>query len=91
MAGRVQLIDSKASWAETDDGVVILNLETSRYLTVNATGRVLWGRLREGVDPTELVELLVDTFHIDRVQAQSDLTAFLTALRDEGLLRLEDS
>lgn len=70
-----------------DDQIVILDLRGDRCFGLNAQGVLLWQRIREDT-PTvaELVELLQQTYAIDEARARADLTAFLNALHDAGLL-----
>jgi hypothetical protein len=89
--GTVRLDEATMSWTRTDDGIVVLNLETSRYLSINLTGQVLWDRLLGGTEPEELVAALIDAFEISRDQARTDVDAFLGALRSNGLLQSGDT
>lgn len=82
----MRLVDSDISWAETDDGIVILNLRTSRYLTVNVTGRMLWNLLRNGATHQQLEEALIDAFGLSADRAREDTTAFLDTLREQGFV-----
>ncbi|MDA8073247.1 MAG: PqqD family protein [Actinomycetota bacterium] len=74
------------AWRSVDGQVVGLDLEASCYFSVNATGALLWERLGEEADLEELVQLVVDTYALDADQARHDVTAFLAALSDQGLL-----
>ncbi|MHB1710627.1 MAG: PqqD family protein [Acidimicrobiales bacterium] len=75
-----------ALWREVDGQVVGLDLGSSRYFSLNDTGRVLWCLLEEPVDVAVLVAELVRRFGVDEERAHEDVEAFLEALGDYGLL-----
>ena len=75
-----------ALWREVDGQVVGLNLGSSRYFSLNETGRVLWSLLEEPSDVAVLATELVLQFGIDEDQATRDVQAFLGALKDNDLL-----
>ena len=68
-----------------------LDLRESRYLAVNATGKVLWDALVEGATRDDLVERLVETFGVERARAENDVDAFTAELDSRGLLTREGS
>jgi hypothetical protein len=75
-----------ASWQEADGEVIVLDLQTSDYLGVNAAGTTLWTRLADGTTEVALVAELVGTFGIDEGRAADDVRAFLADARARGLL-----
>lgn len=78
--------ESLLSWRETDDGVVVLNLETSRYLQINGSGRLLWTQLVSGATRSDLVTALLDEYGIAEDTAATDVDRFVTGLVSAGLL-----
>jgi Coenzyme PQQ synthesis protein D (PqqD) len=78
--------DDDVEWRKLGGEVVILNLRTARYFTVNETGALLWPLLSEGAGPGRLVEELVITFGIERAVADRDVEAFLAGLGERGLV-----
>jgi len=73
-------------WRIVDDEAVILDAERSAYNATNASGTVLWRRLHDGATRSELVDALSTCFAIDRLLAEADVDAFLSDLRNRGLL-----
>lgn len=86
MDERLGLDESSMSWAETDDGIVVLNVATSRYLAVNESGRVLWRALVGTATRGELRAELVRAFGISHEQAEHDVASFLASLDSQGML-----
>jgi hypothetical protein len=82
----VRLRSTGLSWQELDGCVVVLDLESSVYLEVNASGAPLFHLLADGAEEGDLVEALRTRYSIDETVARRDVTAFLTLLRDRGLL-----
>jgi hypothetical protein len=74
------------NWREIDGEVVLLDIERSHYLNLNATGCVLWLMLAEGATEPQLVEKLIDEFDVDEQMARGDVAAFIVSCRDNGLL-----
>jgi hypothetical protein len=67
--------------------VMVLDLESSRYVTVNGSGALLYELLRtEDRGRDELVRALLDEFDVDEAQAAQDVDAFIAQLEDAGLL-----
>jgi hypothetical protein len=71
---------------ELDGETVMLDLETSKYLSVNSAGTVLLRQLAQDCQRTDLVQALVDEFGISVGQAEADVDAFVRSLREKGLL-----
>lgn len=70
----------------SDSNVVIpigrATMDLNGIIKLNGTGVMLWNRLTAGdVSEEELVQLMVDTYHIDEVLAKRDVAVFLTQLR----------
>jgi hypothetical protein len=84
---RFRLRKNGVSWRELDGQIIVLDLESSKYVTVNGAGAVIWERLVAGASVDELVEELVESFDIDDATARSDTEAFLDDLRQRNLLR----
>jgi hypothetical protein len=83
---RLRLRESTAVWREVDDETIVLKLDSSMYLGVNAAGTVLWNALSEGATRDELVERIRREFEVEEAVARSDVDAFLAACRAHDLL-----
>ena len=74
------------NWREIDGEVVVLDIERSHYLNLNATGCVLWLMLAEGATTRQLVDKLIDEFDVTESTARGDVEAFIASCRESGLL-----
>jgi hypothetical protein len=82
----VRLRDSGLSSRKVGGEVVVLDLESSRYLTISGSGVLLFELLREERDRDELVTALLATFEVDEATARRDVDAFIADLADADLL-----
>jgi hypothetical protein len=73
-------------WREVNGEMIGLDAERSTYLAANPSGTLLWRALAAGATKGRLADLLVETYEIDPDTARRDVAAFLTALRQQGLL-----
>jgi Coenzyme PQQ synthesis protein D (PqqD) len=83
---KLQLKVDDVVWREVGDELVVLELSTSTYLTLNGTARYLWERLIEATTVDGLIETLVEQYQLSADQARSDTESFLSALNDRELL-----
>lgn len=76
-------------WQRVDEEIVYLDLQSSKYLSVNAAGAALWDQLLAGVSREELVARLAEQFALTADRAEADVDAFLAELDRRGLLVTE--
>ena len=79
-------VKSELSWQQVDDEVVILDLVSSQYLSLNSTGASLWHRIVEGTPVEQLSDELVSRFDLSPSQAHSDVIDFIAKCKALGLL-----
>ncbi len=82
----LRLREQGLNWREIDGEVVVLDVERSHYLNLNATGCVLWLLLAEGATKRQLVDKLIEEFDVDEPTALDDVETFIASCRDNGLL-----
>jgi hypothetical protein len=73
-------------WRLVGEEIIALDLRTSKYLHINASGALLWQRLQTATPYDELAGTLVDAFGLERDHAERDVEAFVAMLSDKGLL-----
>ena len=83
---QLRLRTDAVEWQEIDGEVVALHLESSMYLAVNPSGRVLWRRLADGATRSELIDALRAEFGLPAGRAEADVDAFLAGLRENEVL-----
>lgn len=83
---KLQIDVDAVVWRDVGDEVVVLELSTSTYLTLNGTAKQIWESLASGATLDALVEGLVDRYGITPEQARVDAESFVSAVADRGLL-----
>ncbi len=83
---KLQLKVDDVVWREVGDELVILELSTSTYLTLNGTAKQLWEGLVTGTTVDALVETLTQRYKITPQHARADAQSFLAALTERDLL-----
>lgn len=83
----LRLRDEELVWQEVDGEIVVLDMKSSRYLSVKGSAAVLWRRLVAGASADELAHELVARYGIDETRAAGDVSSFLVMLRERALLR----
>jgi hypothetical protein len=73
-------------WREVEDELVVLELATTTYLTLNGSARQLWLGLADGASVDVLAKLLVDQYGIPLEQATADAESFVAEMTDRGLV-----
>ncbi|MXG89952.1 PqqD family protein [Nocardioides flavescens] len=84
----VRLRPGAVSWREVDGEVVLLDLTTSAYFGVNASGTLLWQMLDAGTTPADMTGALVAEFDVDRDRASTDVEAFLAEAQRLNLVEV---
>ena len=79
-------ISSDVAYAALDDGVVVLNLETKRYYSLNETGAAIWKHIGDGLTAGDIVSQLVATFDVELEAARAAFERLVRELEEERLL-----
>jgi hypothetical protein len=72
------------------DEVVLLNLKTNRFFSLNRTGARLWELLVSGERLGAIEEQLRREFEVDPAELAADVQRMLASMQDEQLVRLEE-
>lgn len=67
--------------------VVMVNLDTGCYFTMNDAGAALWAQLKNAVSVEILKSAFAQALGASEAEAGAQIDAFLAQLREEGLLR----
>ena len=72
--------------AHLEGEAVLLDLETKRYFRLNATAARIWKGLEQSLEPSQIVDALVDEFAVDAATARAEVERALEGLRTQGLV-----
>jgi hypothetical protein len=83
---QLKLRGEGVAWTDVDGEIVALDESQAVYLAANEAGGMLWRALATGATRESLADALAAEYGIGAERAQADTDAFLSALRDRGLL-----
>ena len=75
------------TWRALDDHIVVLDLDSSLYMSVTGAGAVVWKLLNEGTTLDAMIDAVLEVYEVEPEQARADLVAFVDDLRVRKLLR----
>ncbi len=81
--------EKKIVWKRARDEVVILNLTTGFYYTLNSSGAVVWDGILNDWTVERIAEKICDTFEIDRLTAIRDASECVARLSAEGIITVD--
>ena len=66
--------------------MILLDLETGLYFTLNPVGCAIWRGLESNSDRAAIIAGVVEQFEVDEATATADFDEYIDALTGEGLL-----
>src|SRR2546423_13075248 len=72
--------------AQLEGEAVLLDLQTKSYYRLNATAARIWKGVEDRLEPSQIVNLLMDEFAVARTTAQAETERTLHDLQARGLL-----
>ncbi|HEU4642350.1 MAG TPA: PqqD family protein [Gemmatimonadaceae bacterium] len=79
-------VSPNALAASLSDGVVLLNLQTNRYFSLNETGTRVWNLLSCATPRSEIVATLAREYAVSEEEAGRTVLALLDELAGEQLI-----
>lgn len=77
------------AWRDVNNEIVILNLKSGEYYTLNEVGQLIWKSAMEGKSIREIKHAILNAFEVTVEQAKNDLHGFLAGMINEGILNEE--
>lgn len=74
------------TWRDVNDEVVVLDLKSGEYYTMNQTGQCIWRALMEGKTVDQVKDLVLERFQVEKDKALTDVEEFISGMMDKGLL-----
>ncbi|MGE0600102.1 MAG: PqqD family protein [Dehalococcoidia bacterium] len=68
------------------DEMILLDLESGEYFTLNAVGAVIWKGLESGLDLSQILTAVIEQFEVEEPVAKSDIDEYIDSLISEGLV-----
>lgn len=82
----LKVCEDQLGWRKVGDEIIVLDLTSSKYLSINPSGAIMWQRLVDGATVDELASSLVETFKVSRDRALEDATDFVSVCLERGLV-----
>jgi len=80
-------IDRKRiTWDEIDGELLIINVETGYYFSLDGVGSLIWSMLAEGVGESDMVARIMSEYQVEESTAREDLEELVDALVAEELI-----
>lgn len=83
-------IPQNVSWKIFDTGIVLLNLTTGNYYTLNQSATLIWRAIMDGKNDSEILSQMLDKYDCEEGKAKSDLSGQVAFLLIEGLIKQSD-
>ncbi len=75
-------------WKKLGSGIILLNLQTSNYFTLNDIGDTIWLSITEKKRFCEIMEDILNKYEGDRNEIECSVVEFIQGLLDENILVL---
>jgi len=76
--------------ARVDEDIVILNISTNSYVSLDLVGRRIWELIEKSIRIEEVSQILFREFQGTKEEIITDVMIFLTELEGDGLVRVVD-
>ena len=74
--------------SELDGDTVLMGLTQAAYYGLDSTGQHIWKLVAQPCRVADLCERLIAEYAVDRATCEQEVSAFLTELHKEGLIRI---
>ncbi|HRY28452.1 MAG TPA: PqqD family protein [Elusimicrobiota bacterium] len=74
------------AWRKVDDEVVILDLETSVYYSLNETGSKIWELIGKGLSEEAIAEEVAEDYGQKVATVKKDVSAIIKKMKKENLV-----
>lgn len=75
-------------FTQVDDDKVMLDLNSSRYLGLNAVASVMWDLLEQPQTPADLCAALLKRYEVDAETCQRETLTALERMRGFGMIQV---
>ena len=75
-----------AAWRRVEGEIVILDLNTSLYYSLNEVGARIWELLASGMSPHDAAERIFEEYETERGTARRDVEKLILELTKDKLL-----
>lgn len=73
-------------WRSIEGEIVVLNLDTGYYYSLNPVGSLIWQLLSDNKDTSKIIEKISQDYNIALARAKKDLNELISDLKKEKLI-----
>ena len=74
------------TWKNLESGIVLLDLQSSYYYTLNETASKIWIGITEGKSDSDILNQVMDEYDCDEETCTSDFKEQISYLMNEGFI-----
>ena len=74
------------AWRKVDEEVMVLNLETSFYYSLNETGARIWELLDQGKTAEQIAGTFMTEYDVNEKVAQKEVASFVAELKRQKFI-----
>jgi len=74
---------------DIDGETVMMSIQNGEYYGLDDTGNSIWGLIKKPVRVSDLIDTLLERFHVDRETCEKDVLKFLNELNEDKILEVE--
>jgi DNA polymerase III delta prime subunit len=79
-------VSDKVVFREIEDKIVLINLDTGFYYSLNELGRFIFNEILKKREIVNIVDEIQDTYEVPEEEAREDLQEFLQSLKAEKIV-----
>jgi DNA-directed RNA polymerase delta subunit len=79
-------VSDKVVFREIDDKIVLINLDTGFYYSLNEVGRLIFNEILKSKEVVDIVHEIRNAYEVPEREAREDLQEFLQSLRAEKII-----
>ncbi len=90
MSTQVTRVAENASWKEIDGLVIVVNVETGAYYSLNETASVVWTLAAGGATAEAIADHVCSGYDVPEPRVRADVARCLEEWMDSGLMVVVD-
>ena len=75
--------------SDIEGETVMMSIENGKYYGMDAIGGRIWKLIEHPIKVSDLIDTLLERFHVDRETCERDVLKFLNELNDEKIIKVE--
>ena len=77
--------------SEVGDELVIMNLHSGNYISINRMGTIIWKLIEDPICVEQLIDCLVRKFDVSRERCVTDTLECLNAIHEQKMIEIKTS